>query len=120
MKHYIYGLVDPRDYKVRYVGRTSQRMDTRLGHHVGQAQRGNPAPVYAWLRSLLPARPWLVCLQTCTGLAGTSDGLGSRDAAGPAEVKWIKRFRRDCLNNVAFEQTRRTWQELVNTRESGL
>ena len=117
MKHYIYGLIDPRDYKVRYVGKTSQRMKTRLAHHIGQAKRGNPSPVYAWLRSLLPAHPWLVCLQTCAGFASTSDGRSTREAAGPAEVKWIKRFRRDCLNNVTFEKTRRTWQELVNPCE---
>lgn len=30
MRYYIYTLIDPRDYKVRYVGRTRQRMDTRL------------------------------------------------------------------------------------------
>ena len=27
MRYYVYGLIDPRDYRVRYVGRTSQRMD---------------------------------------------------------------------------------------------
>ena len=114
MKSYIYGLIDPQDYKVRYVGKTSQRMNRRLAHHIGAAKRGHKAPVYEWIRSLLPLEPWLVCLQICAGLVSTSDGRRSRDASGPAEVKWIKRFRRDCLNNVAYEETRRTWVELVN------
>jgi hypothetical protein len=114
MKHYIYGLIDPRDYKVRYVGKTSQRMDKRLDHHIGRAKRGDTKPVYAWLRSLLPSQPWLVCLETCDGLVRKSCGGSWREAAGPSEVKWIKRFRRDCLNNVTAESLKRDWTRLVN------
>jgi hypothetical protein len=114
MKHYIYGLVDPRDYKVRYVGLTTQRMDQRLDHHISRAKRGDKKPVYAWLRSLLPAQPWLVCLETCNGLVRKSDGMGWREAAVPTEIKWIKRFRRDCLNNVTAESLKSDWTRLVN------
>jgi len=114
MKQYIYGLIDPRDYRVRYVGRTTQRMDRRLAHHMGQAKRGNPKPVYAWLRALLPGQPWLVCLETCNGLVKKVGGTGWRNAADPAEIKWVKRFRRDCLNDLKFESTKRDWVHLVN------
>ena len=85
MKYYIYGLIDPRDYRIRYVGRTTQRMDRRLQHHLGQAKRCNPSQVYDWLRSL-PGPPWLVCLETCEGLVKRSHGRGWRDAAEQVEV----------------------------------
>jgi hypothetical protein len=113
MKQYIYGIVDPRDYKVRYVGRTTQRMDKRLSHHVSAAKRGNPKPVYEWLRSFLPVQPSLVCLEICNGLV-RGRGRAWRDAAEPAEVKWIKRFRRDCLNAVDHESIKTDWKLLVN------
>jgi hypothetical protein len=113
MKYYIYGLIDPQDYKVRYVGRTTQRMDKRLAHHVGQARRGNPSPVYAWIRSLA-CSPWLVCLETCEGIVKKASGVGWRDVAEPTEVKWIKRFRRDCLNDLGSEQGKSDWARLVN------
>jgi hypothetical protein len=54
MRYYVYGLIDPRDYRLRYVGRTSQRMDKRLEQHIGAAQRGAKSPVYRWIRELLP------------------------------------------------------------------
>ncbi len=73
-KFYIYGLVDPRDYKVRYVGRTSQRMDKRLAHHIFAAKSGKKTPVYDWLRSLLPGQPRLVCLEICDKLVKGAPG----------------------------------------------
>lgn len=118
MKFYIYGLIDPRDYKVRYVGRTSQRMDKRLEHHINAAKAGkNPSPVYEWLRALLPVQPRLVCLETCTELVKKPSGSGWRHNSEPAEVKWIKRFRRDCLNHVAVESQKRDWMKLSNLDE---
>jgi len=64
-------------------------MDKRLTHHVGQAKRGNPKPVYAWIRSL-SVTPWLVCLEICSGLVKKPGGKGWRSDAEPTEVKWIK------------------------------
>lgn len=120
MRYYVYGLIDPRDYRVRYVGRTSQRMDKRLEQHIGAAQRGAKSPVYRWLRELLPAKPWLACLEICDGIAestrkGTS--VASRHPVEVSEVKWIKRFRRDCLNDLEHEQCKRDWKNLVNPDE---
>ena len=37
--------------------------------------------------------------------------------AQAAEVKWIKRFRRDCLNDLEHEQRKRDWKNLVNADE---
>jgi hypothetical protein len=114
-KYYIYGLIDPHDYKVRYVGRTSCRMDKRLTEHIQFARRGDPRPVYDWIRSILPGTPLLVCLETCSKLVKKASGRGWRDAAEPSEVKWIKRFRRDCLNDLGQEEAKNDWRKLVNS-----
>jgi hypothetical protein len=114
-KFYIYGLIDPHDYKVRYVGRTSCRMDKRLIEHIQTAKRGSSRPVYAWIRSLLPYKPVLVCLETCAGIVPKPQRGGWRDTAEPAEVKWIKRFRRDCFNNLGQEEAKNDWKKLVNS-----
>ncbi len=42
MRHYIYGLIDPSDYRVGYVGRTSGRIETRLSEHLAKAS-GRPS-----------------------------------------------------------------------------
>jgi len=123
MRHYIYGLIDPRDYRVRYVGRTSQRMEERLAQHVNTAERSkrHSSPVYRWIRELLPLRPRLVCLEICDGDApppSVSRRCAEyRHPAQAAEIKWIKRFRRDCLNDLETEQRKRDWQKLVNPAE---
>ena len=117
MRYYVYGLIDLRDYRVRYLGRTSQRMDKRLKQHIEAAKRGSQSPVYRWLRGLLPAKPWLVCLEICGGLVRKTAGVGWRPSVEPAEVKWIKRFRRDCLNDLEHEQSKRDWKNLVNPDE---
>jgi hypothetical protein len=49
----IYGLVDPRDRSLRYIGKTHKRCEARLAEHVALAMEGNAAPVYGWIRSLL-------------------------------------------------------------------
>ena len=84
MTVYIYGLIDPRDHQVKYVGRTSQKIEQRLQHHRGAARR----PVSQWLREL-PAQPTLVCLEIVSRKHG-----GGGEAA---KAKWVKRFR-PCLN----------------------
>ena len=114
MQYYIYGLIDPRDYRVRYVGRTCQRMDQRLRHHINAAKRGNQKPIYQWLRGLLPMKPWLVCLAKCEDFARMAHVSGQRVSAEFEEVKWIKRFRRTCLNELSHEERKKDWKELVN------
>jgi hypothetical protein len=115
MKQYIYGLIDPRDYKVRYVGRTTKRIDKRVEQHLTAARVGKPGPMYEWLRSLLPTKPWIVCHEVC-------DGLLKRKGRWVisythVETKWIKRYRRDCLNNLKYETRKRDWKIWVNPDE---
>jgi len=114
MKHvYVYGLIDPNDYKVRYVGETSARIDRRLGEHIRAARLGRTGRVYDWLRALLPVKPWIVCLEVCEVMVTNIRGKRYSSAV-PSEIKWIKRFRRDCLNVLTHEQTKHDWIKLTN------
>ena len=57
----IYGLVDPVDGQIRYVGKTNN-VRRRLAEHLKQAKRGD-SPKALWLRSL-PAAPEVVILES--------------------------------------------------------
>lgn len=89
-------------------------MDKRLAHHIFAAKSGKKTPVYDWLRSLLPGQPRLVCLEICDKLVKGAQGTGWRNSAEPAEVKWIKRFQRDCFNDLGQEKPKSDWRKLVN------
>lgn len=52
-RYLIYGLIDPRDSSLRYVGKTHKRRERRLAEHVARAVEGRSEPVYHWIRSLL-------------------------------------------------------------------
>lgn len=49
----IYGLIDPRDRSLRYIGKTHKRREFRLKEHIEAAQAGEPSSVYHWIRELL-------------------------------------------------------------------
>lgn len=52
----IYCLIDPRDGRVRYVGRTTQSLVRRLQGHCDSATRyRSQTPLTRWLRELLAA-----------------------------------------------------------------
>jgi hypothetical protein len=48
----IYGLVDPRNNQLRYVGKTIQPLEDRLRLHVNDAQKIRRRHVCTWIRSL--------------------------------------------------------------------
>ena len=52
-RYLIYGLVDPRDCSLRYIGKTHKRSENRLADHIERAQQGDKRPVYQWIRELL-------------------------------------------------------------------
>ena len=54
-RYLIYGLLDPRENELRYVGKTHKRRELRLEEHILAAKNGERAPVYVWIRSLLAA-----------------------------------------------------------------
>jgi len=49
----IYGLIDPRNGQLRYVGQASRGMSTRLSQHLYSAKHGRGQHLYCWLRQLL-------------------------------------------------------------------
>ena len=51
-RHLIYGLLDPRDSCLKYIGKTHKRRELRLKEHNIEAEEGNTRPVYVWLREL--------------------------------------------------------------------
>ncbi len=52
-RYLIYGLIDPRDRGLKYIGKTHKRKEWRLAEHVKQAVENDKRPVYNWLRELL-------------------------------------------------------------------
>ena len=54
-RYLIYGLSDPRDGSLRYIGKTHKRREWRLAEHIEHAREGDSRPVYDWIRTLLQA-----------------------------------------------------------------
>ncbi len=54
-RYLIYGLVDPRDRCLRYIGKTHKRRECRLAEHIEEAKNGADTHVYKWIRQLLNA-----------------------------------------------------------------
>lgn len=48
-----YGLIDPRNQCLRYIGKTHKRREWRLAEHLEEALNGTKTPIYHWIRSLL-------------------------------------------------------------------
>lgn len=91
----VYGLYDPRDEKLRYVGCTSMPLlSSRLAMHVNTArlptQKGHLTPRAVWMREVLDAgfRPKAVLLQSCF----------SKEEALEVEQEWIRRFENELTN----------------------
>jgi hypothetical protein len=51
-RYLIYGLIDPRDRCLRYIGKTHKRREWRLRDHIDTANQGSSAPVHQWIREL--------------------------------------------------------------------
>lgn len=51
-RYLIYGLLDPRDHALRYIGKTHLRRERRLERHIEAAAEGRTAPVSHWIREL--------------------------------------------------------------------
>jgi len=62
---YIYGLYDPRDGVIRYVGKT-MAYRSRLRQHISAARKGKTYHVYCWIRKLLreQIRPEIRLIET--------------------------------------------------------
>lgn len=51
-RYLVYGLIDPRDRCLRYIGKTHKRREWRLADHIDCANQGSSAPVHQWIREL--------------------------------------------------------------------
>lgn len=52
-RYLIYGLIDPRDRGLRYIGKTHKRREWRLNEHIECAMENDSRPVYSWINELL-------------------------------------------------------------------
>ena len=123
---HIYGLIDPRNHQVKYVGQ-SRNPEGRLRSHLALARRGKdgffgrPAParreakpVYLWLRDLHPALPVLVVLEAVERRIIRVNGIRVQWASA-MEAKWLKRHRRTVLNYDKKQCA--AYDAFVNSRE---
>lgn len=85
-KLFIYALIDPRDGRVRYVGRTVNSLVRRLREHLYQSKRDKfkHLPRVGWLSelALVGLKPTIQLLEIC-----------SIDNYQAAEKKWIAHYR---------------------------
>jgi hypothetical protein len=86
----IYGLHNG-DGRIRYVGRTSQPLESRLAQHRSSARGGKDYPVYVWMRKHGPESVQAVVLEECDSL----DTLVLR------EQYWIEFYKGRDLTNAA-------------------
>lgn len=108
----IYGLIDPRDRIIRYVGQTYQDTESRLTQHVHNSK--SPllrSYLYHWIRELLDTDvfPQIVTLEVTT-----------KESADAHEQSWIKRLHDEtgklvnttaCQPGATYERQRRKWDE---------
>lgn len=91
----VYGLVDPRDGEIRYVGLSKTRyLSKRLGQHVREARlshvAGHKTRKSQWMREVFAVdlRPTILLLQTCF----------TEDEGLLVEKDWIARLRPKLVN----------------------
>jgi len=52
-RYLIYGLLDPRDNSLRYIGKTHKRREFRLAEHIEDAAMGRSRLLHVWIRELI-------------------------------------------------------------------
>lgn len=93
----VYGILDPRDGRIRYVGCTKQRwLSNRLANHLNSArlptQKGYESKRSSWLREILGAglRPTIALLVTAD----------TKEEGLRIEKEWIEKFGYEQLVNI--------------------
>lgn len=91
-KSYIYGLIDPRTNKIRYIGQTIQSLKNRLNGHIGDAKynRYNRRKEN-WIKSLfkLKLEPLIEIIEEC-----------SKEKLNERESYWISYYNDNDLTNL--------------------
>jgi len=88
---FIYGLFDPRNLELRYIGRTKHPTYIRISQHVHEAKKNNTTHKDRWVNQLLleGLRPSVEILEECT-----------EDNWSEIEQVWIAECKRFGLNLV--------------------
>lgn len=89
----IYALIDPRDGRVRYVGKTVKTAQERLKDHLWSRKQCAKRPLYRWLNDLLASSlsPQIVVLEEVSfSDLERREQLATIDAT---ETRWITHFR---------------------------
>jgi len=107
---YVYGLVDPRDQRIRYVGQT-RNLASRLACHVALARAENwrPSRKDRWIAELeaVHLAPRIAVLQTC--MDGDATGVEDRWISSLAKMGWL-------LNEIGARDGRaRTYSAKLRT-----
>ena len=70
MEIHIYGLIDPRDGQLRYIGATRNSLKARLSVHLSSAKGGGKSPRVRWLQGLMRdgLRPEIFTIEVVDGL----------------------------------------------------
>lgn len=87
---FIYGIQHPITKDLKYIGKTSNKLNDRLSYHLWYAKRpGKKNIVYAWIKSLLDKglRPEIYLIEEC-----------AESAANDREIYWIKFYRDSGIN----------------------
>lgn len=87
----IYGLYDPKDRQLRYIGKTKHLLSTRLSQHISEAVKHGKTHRHKWINKLLNegVRPSIKLLEKIT-----------ESEWEEAEKKWIASCRKQGLNLV--------------------
>ncbi len=82
---FIYGLFDPRDGELRYIGKTEKALGVRLSGHLCAANQGKNTHLFNWIRLLrtMGEKPYISQIQV----------LNEVEDLNRAEVYWIAFFR---------------------------
>lgn len=106
---YIYGLFDPRNDELKYIGKTVN-LRIRLNGHVSNAKTGEPDPKYVWIRELLEKdlKPYILSLEECT-----------EDNWEAKEKKWITDSFNSGVNltNIAYGGGKDYWSGKKQSNE---
>jgi hypothetical protein len=65
---FVYGLVDPRDNQIKYIGKTTNLLKKRFYHHISESLKSKkPNKKQAWIINLIKQniRPLIVLLDSC-------------------------------------------------------
>lgn len=107
-RYLIYGLVDPEDHALCYIGKTHKRRENRLEEHILAANEGATAPVHQWIRRLLKdgRKPKIFVIERVPGCS-------SWEEAEKRQIAWWREFPKEYLPYLYPPMTRKSKATLI-------